>query len=72
MVRTPKYKYILYDKGQYREQLYDMDTDRGEMVNLAVDARYADIVKEHRAMLREWMETHPGPGRARHFRFIPE
>lgn len=72
MVRTPKYKYVLYDKGQYREQLYDMDTDRGEMVNLAVDARYADIVKEHRAMLREWMETHPGPGRARHFRFIPE
>ena len=55
-----------------REQLYDMETDRGEMVNLAVDARYADIVKEHRAMLREWMETHPGPGRARHFRFIPE
>ena len=72
MVRTPKYKYVLYDKGQYREQLYDMETDRGEMVNLAVDARYADIVKEHRAMLREWMETHPGPGRARHFRFIPE
>ena len=72
MVRTPNYKYVLYDKGQYREQLYDMDTDRGEMVNLAVDARYADIVKEHRAMLREWMETHPGPGRARHFRFIPE
>ena len=72
MIRTPKYKYVLYDKGQYREQLYDMETDRGEMVNLAVDARYADIVKEHRAMLREWMETHPGPGRARHFRFIPE
>lgn len=72
MVRTPKYKYVLYDKGQYREQLYDMETDRGEMVNLAVDARCADIVKEHRAMLREWMETHPGPGRARHFRFIPE
>ena len=72
MVRTPEYKYVLYDKGQYREQLYDMETDRGEMVNLAVDARYADIVKEHRAMLREWMETHPGPGRARHFRFIPE
>ena len=72
MIRTPKYKYVLYDKGQYREQLYDMETDMGEMVNLAVDARYADIVKEHRAMLREWMETHPGPGRARHFRFIPE
>lgn len=72
MVRTPEYKYILYDKGKYREQLYDMETDRGEMVNLAVDSRYEDILKSHRAMLREWMEEHPGPGRDRHFRFIPE
>ena len=23
-VRTPDFKYVLYDKGRYREQLYDM------------------------------------------------
>ena len=48
-----------------------MDTDRGEMVNLAVESGYRQIVREHRAMLKEWMEQHPGPERARQFRFIP-
>lgn len=72
MVRTSRYKYILYDKGLYREQLYDMENDRGEMVNLAVDSRYRHIVEEHRAMLREWMQTHPGPRHAPGLRFIPE
>ncbi len=72
MVRTARYKYVLYDKGLYREQLYDMENDRGEMVNLAVDSRYRTIVEEHRAMLREWMQTHPGPRNASMARFIPE
>ena len=71
MVRTARYKYVLYDKGLYREQLYDMSTDRGEMRNLAVEAAYDDILREHREMLREWMRSHPGPGRDRQFRFIP-
>lgn len=72
MVRTARYKYVLYDKGLYREQLYDMENDRGEMVNLAVDSRYRHIVEEHRTMLREWMQTHPGPRNASMARFIPE
>lgn len=71
MVRTPKYKYVLYDKGLYREQLYDISTDKGEMVNLAVDSKYHHILLEHRAMLRDWMVGHPGVGRARHLRLIP-
>ena len=72
MVRTARYKYVLYDKGLYREQLYDMENDRGEMVNLAVDSRYRHIVEEHRTMLREWMQSHPGPRHAPGLRFIPE
>ena len=72
MVRTARYKYVLYDKGLYREQLYDMENDRGEMVNLAVDSKYRHIVEEHRAMLREWMQSHPGPRNASMARFIPE
>ena len=67
MVRTPKYKYVLYDKSLYREQLYDMENDRGEMVNLAVDSGYRKELEEHRAMLKEWMETHS----KRHLRHIP-
>ena len=71
MVRTPKYKYILYDKGKYREQLHDMTSDRGEMVNLAVQEEYSDILRRHRAYLREWMQNHPCPDREKHFRLIP-
>ncbi len=72
MVRTPKYKYVLYDKGQYREQLFDMENDRGEMRNLAIENKYQDILREHRALLENWLKTHPGPDRNRHLRFIPE
>ena len=71
MVRTPKYKYVLYDKGQYREQLFDMSEDRLEMRNLAVEAKYRDILLKHRAILENWLRTTPGPDRQRHLRFIP-
>ena len=72
MVRTPKYKYVVYDKGQYREQLFDMSEDRLEMRNLAVESKYRDVLEEHRAILKNWLKTTPGPDRARHLRFIPE
>lgn len=71
MVRTPRYKYVLYDKGQYREQLFDMENDRGEMRNLAVESKYHDEVLRHRAILENWLKTTPGPDRQRHLRFIP-
>ncbi|MGN0191531.1 MAG: sulfatase [Candidatus Cryptobacteroides sp.] len=82
MVRTPKYKYVLYDKGNYREQLYDMENDRGETRNLAVESRYGEILRQHREMLREWLLTHPASlapeglarqatDRDRHLRLIP-
>jgi len=71
MLRTPRYKYVLYDKGQYREQLFDMENDRGEMRNLAVESSSSEILKAHREMLGKWLEEHPGPERWRHKRFIP-
>ena len=69
MVRTAKYKYVLYDKGLYREQLYDMESDRGEMVNLAVDSRFAEVLDAHRTMLRDWMTSHAA---SRYLRYIPQ
>ena len=72
MVRTPRFKYVLYDKGLYREQLYDMENDRGETVNLAVEAKYGEVIGQMRDILRNWLDTTPGPDRARHLRFIPE
>ncbi len=71
MVRSAKYKYVLYDKGQHREMLYDMENDRGEMRNLAIEADYQDIVKKHRAVLEDWIRTR-SRNSARQLRFIPE
>lgn len=56
MVRGERYKYVLYDRGKHREQLFDMKNDRGEMRNLAVEKKYADLLQEHRDLLFEWMK----------------
>ena len=57
-LRTERYKYILYDWGACREQLFDLIEDPGEMVNLAVEDRYAGVLADHRARLHAWMREH--------------
>jgi arylsulfatase A-like enzyme len=54
MVRTARYKYVVYEKGLHREQLYDLERDPGEMVNLAVESRYREVIDRHRGLLRDW------------------
>jgi arylsulfatase A-like enzyme len=54
MVRTDQYKYIVYHRGRNREQLFDMECDRGEMVDLSVDAEYEDVLTDHRERLIQW------------------
>jgi hypothetical protein len=49
-----------------------MSEDRLEMRNLAVESKYRDVLEEHRAILKNWLKTTPGPERARHLRFQPE
>ena len=49
---------MLYDKGNYREQLYNMEDDRGEMRNLALEKNYREVLQQHRAYLGEWMRRH--------------
>jgi len=56
MVRTGRYKYVTYQWGRYREQLFDLERDPGEMVNLAVDARHAETLNHHRELLAAWVE----------------
>lgn len=58
MLRTPRYKYVLYDKGNNREQLFDMSKDRGEMRNLAVEEAYRTDLQLLRDQLDEWIRTH--------------
>jgi len=52
-VRTDRYKYIKYADDPV-EQLFDMRQDPGEMNNLADDASHAEVLADHRAMLRDW------------------
>lgn len=68
MVRTKDYKYVCYDKGLYREQLYDMRTDRIEMINLAVEKKYEDILKINRNILKDYLAKNNPP----HLKMIPE
>lgn len=54
MLRSQRFKYCVYSEGQRRESLVDLEKDPGEMVNLAGDAGYQDILRQHRTMLGEW------------------
>ncbi len=54
LVRTDRFKYVVYETGRHREQLYDLTADPGEMVNLAYDDRHAGTLRAHRELLRAW------------------
>lgn len=75
MVRTERYKYVVYSRGRNREQLFDLVADPGELVNLAVEARHRGTLQHCRDLLQAWcVETgdtfghhYADPGR----RFVP-
>jgi len=54
MVRTERYKYIVYERGRQREQLFDLRSDPGELTDLSVNADYRDVLDDHRELLLEW------------------
>jgi arylsulfatase A-like enzyme len=56
MLRSARYKYVVYGSGARREMLTDMVEDPGEMKNLALDPAFAPVLKEHRRMLKEWYQ----------------
>jgi len=53
VVRSERYKYVVYHEDPI-EQLFDIQNDPGENVNLAVSADYSVIVDRHRKMLKQW------------------
>jgi len=55
MIRTARYKYNLYSKGERNEQLFDLVNDPGEMENLAFEPAMQSIKNAHKKMLIEWM-----------------
>ncbi len=53
-VHSNRYKYVLYDRGEHREQFHDLREDPGETVNLVHRDDVRDVVAEHRTYLRQW------------------
>ena len=68
MLRSERYKYCVYKTGEARESLTDLQTDPGELKNLAANPEYKDILRTHRRMLSEWIEK-SGDSDARTFAF---
>lgn len=53
MVRTDRYKYVVYNRGRRREQLFDLRADPGEMVDLTESDAHAAALDRHRELLLE-------------------
>ncbi len=53
-VITKDFKYIVYNKGENREQLFDLTTDPGEMNNLAANDAYKKKLLLIRSYLKSW------------------
>ncbi|MCC6294136.1 MAG: sulfatase-like hydrolase/transferase [Bryobacterales bacterium] len=64
MVRSERYKYIVFRTGERAEQLFDLQKDPGEVVNLAGESSAKQELERHRAMLSEWSRK-TGDGFAR-------
>ncbi len=54
MVRTRSWKYV-YNPGA-EDELYDVESDPGELRNLAPDLGYRHVLRRMKARLRTWME----------------
>ena len=52
-LRTPRYRYTEWDEGAQGSELYDHETDPGELVNLAGKPEHAETVAELSKLLRE-------------------
>jgi uncharacterized sulfatase len=50
-VRNERYRYTEWDDGKKGAQLFDYETDPGELKNLAADPAHADTVKQMKALL---------------------
>ena len=59
MVRTQRWKYVWNATAE--DELYDLAHDPGELTNLAVDAGYADELRQLRARLVAWMTETSDP-----------
>jgi arylsulfatase A-like enzyme len=55
MIRSKRFKYCIYDSGQNRESLVDLENHPGEMHNVANNPKYKKQLNEHHQFLKEWI-----------------
>jgi choline-sulfatase len=56
-VRTDRYKYMIYDRGENHEFLVNMEDDPGETTNLAGIRSHRQELDRHRTLLRDYILT---------------
>jgi len=56
-VITKDFKYIVYNKGDIKEQLFNLTNDPGEIKNLAVDKAYKKKLIAMRNYLKQWCKS---------------
>jgi arylsulfatase A-like enzyme len=56
MLRTDNYKYAVYDLGEHRESLVDMENDPHEMRNVARNPEHKVALETHRRLLRDYAD----------------
>ncbi|MCX6326928.1 MAG: sulfatase-like hydrolase/transferase [Bacteroidia bacterium] len=61
MLRNRQFKYWIYNEGNQKETLYDLQNDPGEMVNLASDPKFSSELKNCRSQLIEWAKKNNDP-----------
>lgn len=61
MVRTDRFKYVVFSEGENAEMFFDMDRDSGEKVNLVQDPIFSDEVARHRLLLHDWIQVTGDP-----------
>ena len=54
MVRTERFKYMVFSEGRNPELLFDMDQDPGEQNNLAANPDCRGELRKHRDLLMAW------------------
>ena len=61
MLRNKQFKYWIYNEGNQKETLYNLQNDPGEMVNLASDPKFSNELKKCRSQLLEWAIKNSDP-----------
>lgn len=51
---TDRFKYVIYEQGKYREQLFDLQNDPFEITNLAMTSKYKEQLESMRKALYDW------------------